>query len=165
MNDKYKKSLFRYVLIMVLIMFTGCTSVELEDETIMESEKAVTEIDMNSLSENQEAENIDNSNENLEKDTVAMMGYYKLEDIELNTPGIYVMYPDGSFSDYYTGSPLSWSATHMTYGIDSYFYDLVMREKWYELNRENLKNGKLVIFCSKEYQEDKLWYNLYSWSI
>lgn len=161
MSYKYKISLSGFILVMILSVFIGCGSTESEDNTIIRSNEEVTEYEVDVEPEYQEVENIENSIEDLEEEAVPMMGYYKLGDAELKDPGMYIMYPDGSFSDYYTGSPLSWSATHMTYGIDSYFYDLVILDSFYKLNQENLEKGNLVIFCSKEREADKLWYDLY----
>lgn len=65
-----------------------------------------------------------------------------------NDSGFYVKYPDGSFDNYDSGSPLIWEGPDpMTYGADYTPMHLIMDNYGVTANAEKLSNGELVLVC------------------
>lgn len=80
---------------------------------------------------------------------IQMQGWYTLEEAQEMT-GLFILYPDGSFDRYYSGSVLTWIDSYMTYGTDYFPEDLVISINKAEYNKELLSKGQLVLFWPYE---------------
>lgn len=80
---------------------------------------------------------------------VQKQGWYNLEEAQEMT-GLFILYPDGSFDRYYSGSVLTWEDSYMTYGTDYFPEDLVISINRVEYNKELLNRGQLVLFWPYE---------------
>lgn len=77
-------------------------------------------------------------------------GDYTIDDIKTNGYGFYIMYDDGTFDKYYSGSVLVWEGPRpMTYGADYIPESLIISSSKDDINRERIKKGKLVLVCSE----------------
>lgn len=73
------------------------------------------------------------------------IGEYTLEECQ-ESPGLYILHSDGSFSKYYIGTPLYWNYLPMTYGTDPWPEDLVMANWEVQSNTDLSDQGQLVLF-------------------
>lgn len=151
-----KRSIFPFLLCLYMLLFCACgstsqtTSDDFADavDALMNEVATLEDVSVSQAPQSDttdDASPVEPSPSPSVEPEHTTIGEYTLEECQ-ESPGLYILHSDGSFSWYRIGNPLSWNYRPMTYGTDPWPEDLVMYNWEVQSNAELLNQGQLVLF-------------------